>query len=163
LYLATVAYAALGVLLAVLALFVPGPGPAFAFWTLSVLLLWGSMALRKRSLALGGLPILAWLVRGAGSVRAWTRGRRAGPTAPPARAGRALVRRPRRRAPGRLAQSHSPVAGRRARSVEGLRRVERRGRVVRARRLRGEQAAALGEEAGRARAGGARSRRSRGR
>jgi hypothetical protein len=34
------------------------------------------MALRKRSLALGGLSILGWLVLGAGIVRAWTRGAR---------------------------------------------------------------------------------------
>jgi cellulose synthase/poly-beta-1,6-N-acetylglucosamine synthase-like glycosyltransferase len=74
LYLATVAYAALGVLLAVLALFVPGAAAAFAAWTLSVLLAWAWMALKKRSLALGGLSILAWLVLGAGIVRAWTKG-----------------------------------------------------------------------------------------
>jgi len=76
LYLASVAYAALGVLLAVSALFVPGLATAFAFWTLSVLALWAWMALRKRSLALGALSILAWLVLGVGIVRAWTRGAR---------------------------------------------------------------------------------------
>ena len=76
LYLATVAWAALGVLLAVLALFVPFAATAFAFWTLGVLALWAWMALKKRSLALGGLSILAWLVLGAGIVRAWARGAR---------------------------------------------------------------------------------------
>ena len=76
LFLVTVAYAALGVLLALLALLVPGVATVFAFWTLGVLVLWAWMALRKRSLALGGLSILAWLVLGAGIVRAWTRGAR---------------------------------------------------------------------------------------
>jgi cellulose synthase/poly-beta-1,6-N-acetylglucosamine synthase-like glycosyltransferase len=76
LYLASFAYAALGVLLAALALFVPGAAAAFALWTLGVLALWAWMALRKRSVALGGLSILAWLVLGAGIVRAWTRGAR---------------------------------------------------------------------------------------
>jgi hypothetical protein len=72
LYLATVAYAALGV---VLALASPFLGPAaFGWWAgfaLGVLIV---MSLRKRSLALGGLSILAWLALGAGIVRSWVTG-----------------------------------------------------------------------------------------
>ena len=76
LYLATFAYAALGVLLALLALVVKGAEVAFAAWTLGALALWAWMALRKKSLVLGGLSILAWLALGAGIVRAWARGAR---------------------------------------------------------------------------------------
>jgi hypothetical protein len=35
---------------------------------------WIVMSLRKRSLALGGLSILAWLALGAGIVRSWVTG-----------------------------------------------------------------------------------------
>jgi cellulose synthase/poly-beta-1,6-N-acetylglucosamine synthase-like glycosyltransferase len=67
LYLATFVYAVTGVVLA----FFP---PLFAWWTLGALLAWIVMAWRKRSLALGGLSILAWLALGAGIVRAWVTG-----------------------------------------------------------------------------------------
>ena len=67
LYLATVAYAALGVVL----VFVP---VAFAWWALGALVVWAVMSFKKRSVALGGLSILAWLALGLGIVRAWVTG-----------------------------------------------------------------------------------------
>jgi cellulose synthase/poly-beta-1,6-N-acetylglucosamine synthase-like glycosyltransferase len=72
LYLATFAYAALGVLLAIATPF--GAGGAFGLWTLGATGAWAAMALKKKSLALGGLSILAWLALGAGIVRAWASG-----------------------------------------------------------------------------------------
>jgi cellulose synthase/poly-beta-1,6-N-acetylglucosamine synthase-like glycosyltransferase len=75
LFLATLAYALLGV---VLAAFSPGMAAArtaFALWALGALVAWAVMALRKRSLALGGLAIMTWLALGIGIARAWITGR----------------------------------------------------------------------------------------
>ena len=74
LYLVTAAYAGLGVLLALCALFAPWARTAFALWTVLALATWLAMALKKRSVALGGLSILAWLALGLGIVRAWVTG-----------------------------------------------------------------------------------------
>ncbi len=74
LYLATFAYAALGVPLAWGTLVSPALGAAFGAWTLGALATWAVMAVKKRSLGLGGLSILAWLALGAGIVRSWVTG-----------------------------------------------------------------------------------------
>jgi hypothetical protein len=79
LYLATFAYALLGLLLGVdalagVALGRPLPGLGFAFWAQGAVLVWAFMSHRKKSLALGGLSILAWLALGTGIVRAWAIG-----------------------------------------------------------------------------------------
>ena len=79
LYLATFAYALLGVLLAAFALAGTLQGHAmpwvpFALWAQGAVLVWVFMSHRKRSLALGGLSILAWLALGTGIVRAWATG-----------------------------------------------------------------------------------------
>jgi len=75
LFLATLAYALLGAGLAVDALMAgAGARAAFAAWALGALGVWALMALRKRSLALGGLAIATWLALGIGIARAWISG-----------------------------------------------------------------------------------------
>ena len=75
LFLATLLYALLGTGLAACAL-VSGGGAraAFAAWALGALGVWALMALRKRSLALGGLAVVTWLALGVGITRAWISG-----------------------------------------------------------------------------------------
>jgi len=71
LYLGTLAFALLGIPLALLIPFEPAP---FATWLVIALGTWATMAWKKESVALGGLSILAWLALGAGIVRAWVTG-----------------------------------------------------------------------------------------
>jgi cellulose synthase/poly-beta-1,6-N-acetylglucosamine synthase-like glycosyltransferase len=74
LFLATLAYALLGVVLAAFSLVAGGARTALALWTLGALGVWALMALRKRSLVLGGLAVATWLALGFGIARAWITG-----------------------------------------------------------------------------------------
>lgn len=80
LYLACVAYAALGTGLGLFSLLGAGRGAdvALVAWAAGLGLAWALMAARKRSLALGGLSVLTWFALGAGIVRAWASGRAGG-------------------------------------------------------------------------------------
>jgi len=84
LYLAAFLYAALGAALAAAWLLaglfdgggpLPWSAPAFLAWLLALLATWAAMAAKKRSVALGGLSVLAWFALGVGLVRAWATGR----------------------------------------------------------------------------------------
>jgi len=51
-----------------------GPGIAFTAWAALLLATWALMAVRKRSLAVGGWAVLTWFALGIGIVRAWATG-----------------------------------------------------------------------------------------
>jgi GT2 family glycosyltransferase len=66
-----------GVVLAVCALFgVRGAAQAFGAWAMLAALTVAAMAVRKRSLSLGALSVVAWVVLGASIVHAFVRGPR---------------------------------------------------------------------------------------
>lgn len=77
LYLACVAYAGLGVALGLASLLGAGRGAdaALVAWAAALALAWALMALKKRSVGVGGLSLLTWFALGFGIVRAWATGR----------------------------------------------------------------------------------------
>src|SRR5262249_26548127 len=74
LYLAALAWVALGAALALAAVLGRG-ARALAAWAVLSALAWAAMAVKKRSLAVGGLAVLTWVALGVGIVRAWATGR----------------------------------------------------------------------------------------
>ena len=68
LYLATLAYAVLGVIALVVAPFY------FLLWLWGLVFAWGLLALRKRSARLAALSLLTWAVQGVALVRVWLLG-----------------------------------------------------------------------------------------
>jgi hypothetical protein len=77
LYLACVAYAGLGVAVALASLLGAGRAAdaALVAWGAALALAWALMAFRKRSVGLGGLSVLTWFALGFGIARAWATGR----------------------------------------------------------------------------------------